>query len=69
MCRVNVLEVELIFTLCSVHGITLNLDIAPTLLDIAGVAVPDHMDGASVMKLLDTDSQGFVVCQFVTAFS
>jgi arylsulfatase A-like enzyme len=34
----------------------LNLDIAPTLLDLAGVKVPDIMDGKSLVPLLTPDS-------------
>ena len=42
-----------IFSFFSVPNIALNVDLAPTLLDIGGVTVPDHMDGKSIMKLFE----------------
>ncbi|XP_074656189.1 extracellular sulfatase Sulf-2-like isoform X2 [Tubulanus polymorphus] len=36
-----------------IPNIVINLDVAPTLLDIAGVPVPEHMDGRSILPLLE----------------
>ncbi|XP_059142330.1 putative extracellular sulfatase Sulf-1 homolog [Physella acuta] len=53
-----------------ISNIVTNIDIAPTLIEMAGGTVPEHMDGESFLKLIKTakdqsnvDNRGFVSTQ------
>ena len=41
-----------------IENMVLNLDLAPSILELAGVATPEHMHGQSWNPLLDDDSNG-----------
>ncbi|ROT83579.1 Extracellular sulfatase SULF-1-like protein [Penaeus vannamei] len=43
-----------------INKIALNVDLAPTFLDIAGIKPPPHMDGRSLLPLLKSDQPDYV---------
>ncbi|KAL5014575.1 hypothetical protein ScPMuIL_008845 [Solemya velum] len=53
-----------------ISNIISHVDIAPTILDMAGVDIPEHMDGESILRLTkaakdinNVDENGFVSCK------
>ncbi len=42
-----------------VDEIALNIDLAPTILELAGMEIPGSMDGRSLLPLLDNNSEGW----------
>ena len=41
-----------------IKALTLNIDLAPYICDLAGIKIPDHMNGESWQPVLDGDSEG-----------
>lgn len=55
----KVLSIFVFFFLVSrMKDMVLNIDLAPTFLDIAGVNIPKDMDGSSIMKLFRKTKDG-----------
>lgn len=55
-CDSNVDNITETVFISRIENIALNVDLAPTFLDIAGVEAPEHMDGRSLLPFLTNSS-------------